>query len=47
MDLMIETKTAKAAFCDHFKIDSVALMPKDKFTTAINMLKTKRENLDV
>ena len=47
VDLMMETMTPRTAFCDHFKIDSVTLMPEDKFTTAINMLKTKRENLDV
>ena len=47
VDLMMETNTAKANFCAHFKIDSVDMMPEDKFTTAINMLKAKREKLDV
>jgi hypothetical protein len=46
VDLMIETKTAKESFCAHFKIDNVALMPVDKFTTAINMLQAKRQKLD-
>jgi len=47
VDLMMETETAKAAFCAHFKIDSVALMSEDKFDTAINILKAKkRQKLD-
>ena len=43
IDLMKETNTAKANFCAHFKIDSVDMMAEDKFTTAINMLKAKRQ----
>jgi len=43
IDLMKETNTAKSNFCAHFKIDSVSLMPEDKFDTAINMLKAKRQ----
>ena len=45
VDLMMETKMAKAAFCKHFKIDDVTLLPTDEFDKAINALQSRKRTM--
>ncbi len=40
--LIDETASDVRRFCDHFKIPSVADLPADRFTQAVNMLKSKK-----